>query len=170
MPGQYFDSEIGLNYNMARDYDPALGRYVESDPIGLDGGVNSYAYANLNPLAFVDPFGLDFGPLDPGPSPADPAPGRRNPDTSKRRDPRTPWLPRNLANRKHCSPYWAIDTFVNGLIPLVQEKTLKQTGCELTIECHYHGSIATGPFQWQLGGKKVEIQSFDAVTVITVPK
>ena len=41
-----------------RDYDPATGRYVESDPIGLDRGLNTYAYANANSLRFVDPYGL----------------------------------------------------------------------------------------------------------------
>jgi RHS repeat-associated protein len=56
-PGQYYDSESGLNYNYFRDYDPATGRYVESDPIGLDGGVNTYGYARDNPLSNVDPSG-----------------------------------------------------------------------------------------------------------------
>jgi RHS repeat-associated protein len=46
-------------YNYFRDYDPAVGRYIESDPIGLDAGsYSTYAYANGNPLDFIDPFGL----------------------------------------------------------------------------------------------------------------
>src|SRR5262245_22028354 len=46
-------------YNYFRDYDPQLGRYVQSDPIGLEGGLNTYLYANANPLRFIDLFGLD---------------------------------------------------------------------------------------------------------------
>jgi RHS repeat-associated protein len=57
-PGQYHDTEDKLFYNMFRDYDPDLGRYVESDPMGLRGGINSYAYASENPLSLVDPSGL----------------------------------------------------------------------------------------------------------------
>ncbi len=58
-PGQYSDGESGLYYNYFRDYDPSLGRYIESDPIGLAGGLNTYGYVVNNPLRYIDFLGLD---------------------------------------------------------------------------------------------------------------
>lgn len=56
-PGQLFDAETGLHYNYFRDYDPVTGRYVESDPIGLSGGIGTYSYAAAAPLSYIDPTG-----------------------------------------------------------------------------------------------------------------
>ncbi len=57
-PGQIIDI-ADRHYNLYRDYDPTLGRYLQADPIGLDGGDNVYGYVGGNPVKFVDPNGLN---------------------------------------------------------------------------------------------------------------
>ena len=58
-PGQYFDVETRLNQNWNRDYDSTVGRYVQSDPLGVIGGVNTYEYVDGNPLKYIDSDGLN---------------------------------------------------------------------------------------------------------------
>jgi RHS repeat-associated protein len=58
LPGQYFDKEDNSAYNYFRDYDPSLGRYGRSDPVGLKAGLNTYAYVASAPLSWSDKFGL----------------------------------------------------------------------------------------------------------------
>jgi RHS repeat-associated protein len=57
-PGQQYDRETGTHYNYFRDYEPATGRYVQSDPVGLWGGNATFNYADNDPLAYFDPDGL----------------------------------------------------------------------------------------------------------------
>jgi RHS repeat-associated protein len=59
LAGQYFDKETNLHYNYFRDYDASLGKYLQSDPLGLLAGVNTYAFVLGDPLRYADPQGLD---------------------------------------------------------------------------------------------------------------
>ena len=63
-PGQYVDAETGLYYNLQRFYHPGIGRYLQSDPIGLAGGMNTYGYAKTDPLSRSDFSGLVPNPLE----------------------------------------------------------------------------------------------------------
>ncbi|OCG40123.1 hypothetical protein A9G29_08605 [Gilliamella sp. Fer2-1] len=56
--GQYYDEETGLHYNLNRYYDPFTGRYITQDPLGIQGGLNSYQYVNGDPINWIDPLGL----------------------------------------------------------------------------------------------------------------
>jgi RHS repeat-associated protein len=58
-PGQQYDASTGLHYNYFRDYEAGTGRYVESDPIGLRGGLGTYVYVRANPYGLFDPLGLE---------------------------------------------------------------------------------------------------------------
>jgi RHS repeat-associated protein len=100
-PGQIYDQTTGLNYNYFRDYEPGTGRYVESDPIGLEGGSSTYSYVYSSPTTMVDPEGLSaaiaigrpmtgFGPRPLFNSPVDldqPLPLTDNPALRPYKDP-----------------------------------------------------------------------------------
>lgn len=94
-PGQRYDAASGLNHNYFRDYEPSTGRYIQSDPIGLSGGISTYGYAYSSPTTAADPLGLQppppaagamslmlargAAPPPPGYAPADPWDTGRNP-------------------------------------------------------------------------------------------
>ena len=93
-PGQLYDRETNLHYNTFRDYDPQQGRYVESDPIGLSGGLNSYSYVGANPNTFVDIDGLMKLPGNPSGLPSDWVrdPSHRDPNGERWRHPSGEYL------------------------------------------------------------------------------
>ncbi|MEQ1935015.1 MAG: RHS repeat-associated core domain-containing protein, partial [Fimbriimonadaceae bacterium] len=117
-PGQYADKETNTYYNVNRDYDPSIGRYVESDPIGLGGGINSYTYVGGNPLTYIDPFGLEqyldgfIGPL--------PKSGYRTSEMTLTRCGRIPPAPPGVSvgmnmwlAKQNWNPYWFNDQVKN---------------------------------------------------------
>jgi RHS repeat-associated protein len=101
-PGQQWDAESGLWHNGFRHYEPSLGRYIQSDPIGLAGGINTYAYVSGNPVKFFDPLGLDKCTC-PSPSSIDEqvrGTMRKGPYTVEQAARETTWRVNNASNRE----------------------------------------------------------------------
>ena len=98
-PGQYYDVETAKHYNYFRDYSPSIGRYIQSDPIGLRGGLNTYGYVKGEPLRFTDRKGraLDafWCSIAPG------APECLDPDPY-RRPPQPDWIPQPRPHGNCC--------------------------------------------------------------------
>src|SRR5690606_8148805 len=65
LPGQYEDTETGLHYNFHRYYDGQTARYIQADPLGLEGRINRYASVEGSPLGFSDPDGRARIPASP---------------------------------------------------------------------------------------------------------
>lgn len=133
-PGQRFDPVSGLSYNYLRDsYEPATGRYSQSDPIGLEGGLSTYAYAGSNPLNTVDPMGL----FKPTPLPTTtPRPPTTTPPVPTPRLP-TPatrvltWVGRGLPALRAAGTAWDVGSFVGDTINGAIEANLGSPGTAL---------------------------------------
>lgn len=88
-PGQQATTASGMFYNYQREYDPAVGRYSQSDPIGLTGGIVTYGYADAQPITHVDPAGLQAATVGQSARPI-PLPGYAPPSGYQQFDPEHP--------------------------------------------------------------------------------
>ncbi|WP_338849532.1 RHS repeat-associated core domain-containing protein [Massilia sp. W12] len=138
--GQQYDAETGLHYNRFRYYDPAIGRFISQDPIGLLGGSNLFAYAD-NPIDWIDPLGLSVG---------------RKPKTGKP----------NIDNRCEDCEKWKLDRFdrsCEGHVPGVGNAKYfrdPKDGRWYSVDKTGHGESAFKQFR-QEGNKLVHIYDLD---------
>ncbi|NVK41086.1 MAG: RHS repeat protein [Oceanospirillaceae bacterium] len=144
-PGQYFDAETGLYYNYFRDYDPATGRYIESDPIGLEGGLNTYVYVFSNPLAYMDPFGLEGGFFQG----VDKSILRRT----------TPWIPKSIFGKammdvpRMAGQWWADNPdLYNGMQACLEVASIPKKIIALILDLKTGGEVVQGVYNGDYSG------------------
>jgi RHS repeat-associated protein len=137
-PGQYFDRETNDHYNYYRDYSPEIGRYIESDPIGLNGGTNTYTFVKGSPIGRSDPRGLlEADPNNfPAPSSTDPSGPNYDPSNASTTTLAQKWA--QLPSEKKCE--YKCSVVVGSIckpaykVPTVYGKVAAYAACEVGVE------------------------------------
>jgi RHS repeat-associated protein len=142
LPGQYFDKETNLHYNYFRDYSPEIGRYLQSDPIGLFGGLNTYAYVENKPVLLMDPQGLQIA--IPGGAGSLGGIGKTSPIRGRTRetDPMNSILtPQQSKQPSSFWPTW-----------LTPKQTLEE--CEQECDDDYDDGVVDCEWRWKMRGRQ----------------
>ncbi len=143
LPGQQYDGFVGLHYNYFRDYDPTVGRYTQSDPIGLAGGINPYNYVDGAPTMYTDPEGLQAIPVPPPIIPGVPTPGRPSPRPV---DPTDPGGPQYTPVPSPSLPDW--------LKRILPKSALER--CEADCDAKYDDDQKYCEAHWKMHGRNPE--------------